>query len=116
MPIFRLFDPSHPDPTSSGMVSNGKTTTYACVYAFTDRLLHLTAARGEQPVVEAWSQCLQGPALVWHSQILTPEDRTQLQYGPVKTITDKLIERFKPAYVDALQWTRHLPVHTVHDS
>ncbi|RYC62820.1 hypothetical protein CHU98_g3380 [Xylaria longipes] len=44
------FDPSAKDPTFAGLVADGKTTKYTDVYAFTDRLKHLSTQQSEAEV------------------------------------------------------------------
>ncbi|KAK2034141.1 hypothetical protein LX32DRAFT_441932 [Colletotrichum zoysiae] len=98
-----LFHPEAKDPNHLGMVSDGKLTVYTDVYAFTDRLTDLAASRGDAAIREIWTQCLQGSALVWYSQILTPADRDLYRTATINTITAKLLERFKPHYGDAMR-------------
>ncbi|KAF7561559.1 hypothetical protein G7046_g2573 [Stylonectria norvegica] len=97
-----LFNPDATDPTGAGMISDSKTTTYTDVFAFTDRLKHLRALRGEDPVREVWTQCLQGSALVWHSQVLTETDRHLLNVATIDVISAKLLDRFRGHYSTAM--------------
>ncbi|KAK1963004.1 hypothetical protein LY78DRAFT_585581, partial [Colletotrichum sublineola] len=98
-----IFNPEAKDPTHLGMVNDGKLTVYTDIYAFTDRLNDLAASRGDAPVREVWTQCLQGSALVWYSQVLTAADRELYRGAPMTAITAKLMERFKPHYGDAMR-------------
>ncbi|KAM0488281.1 hypothetical protein ACHAP7_001273 [Fusarium lateritium] len=109
-----LFNPDRPDPHHMGMFSDSKSTTYTCVFAFTDRLRHLAETRSENVVKDVWTQCLQGQALIWHTQILTDYDRNYLSNGTVATIIARLVERFKPAYNDAMNRVKRA-AFTLHD-
>lgn len=64
------FDPSATDLSGRGVVSDGEVNRYSDIFPFCDRLTHLAVTHGEDAVRSVWSQCLLGPALVWHSHIL----------------------------------------------
>jgi hypothetical protein len=96
------FDPSAKDPSGAGVISDGKANKYTDIFPFCDRLAHLAATHGDEAVRRVWSQCLQGPALVWHSHILTDDDRELLRTATVAAICNKLKNRFKIDYSEAL--------------
>ncbi|KAJ2992809.1 hypothetical protein NUW58_g2043 [Xylaria curta] len=96
------FDPGAKDPTSAGIIADGKITKYTDVFAFTDRLKHLAAQQSEAEVRKVWTQCLLGPALIWHSQVLSASDRELLETATIQAICNKLIERFKPSWSTAM--------------
>lgn len=97
-----LFNPEAKDPQHLGMVSDGKMTVYTDVWAFTDRLKDLAATKDDNQVRSVWTQCLQGTALLWYSQVLTDADRELLRTASIAAISSKLLERFKPHYGDAM--------------
>ncbi|KAI0410691.1 hypothetical protein F5X98DRAFT_87017 [Xylaria grammica] len=96
------FDPAAKDPTAAGIIADGKITKYTDVFAFTDRLKHLAAQQGEAEVRKVWTQCLLGPALVWHSQVLSSADRELLETATIQAICNKLTDRFKPSWSTAM--------------
>ncbi|KAI1291230.1 hypothetical protein F5Y03DRAFT_45514 [Xylaria venustula] len=96
------FDPSAKDPTFAGLIADGKTTKYTDVFAFTDRLKHLATQQGDAEVRKVWTQCLLGPALIWHSQVLSAADRQMMETATIDNISNKLIERFKPSWSSAM--------------
>jgi hypothetical protein len=96
------FDPSAKDPSGAGLISGGKINKYTDIFPFCDRLVDLAATHGDDAVRRIWSQCLQGPALVWHSHILTDDDRELLRTATINAICNKLKSRFKIDYSVAL--------------
>ncbi|KAK4244946.1 hypothetical protein C7999DRAFT_34712 [Corynascus novoguineensis] len=99
------FDLSATYPSGGGVVSDGKVNKYSDIFPFRDRLTHLAATHGEDAVRRVWSQCLLGPALVWHSHILT-EDRELLRTIPLNAICNKLRSRFRIDYSTAFDTLR----------
>ncbi|KAI1433221.1 hypothetical protein GGR50DRAFT_518867 [Xylaria sp. CBS 124048] len=97
------FDPSAEDPDGIGMIADGEITKFTDVFVFAERLQHLAKANSEEEVRRVWTQCLMGPALLWHSQILSPTDRELLQTASVALICNKLTDRFKPSWATAFQ-------------
>ncbi|KAL2194782.1 hypothetical protein P885DRAFT_62879 [Corynascus similis CBS 632.67] len=95
------FDPSATDLSGRGVVSDGEVNKYSDIFPFCDRLTHLAVTHGEDVVRSVWSQCLLGPALVWHSHILTDEDRELLRTAPLNAICNKLKSRFRIDYSTA---------------
>ncbi|KAI0804231.1 hypothetical protein GGR55DRAFT_322852 [Xylaria sp. FL0064] len=93
------FDPSAKEPT----FADGRITKYTDVFAFTDRLKHLAAEQSDAKVRKIWTQWLLGPALVWHSPVLSAADRRLLETASIEAISDKLIERFKPSWSIAME-------------
>jgi hypothetical protein len=99
------FDPK-PRDQGPGVVADGKVTKYTDVYAFCDRLNHLATARSEDEVKAVWTQCLLGNALVWHSHVLSDVDRQMLQGVPLNLVIEKLKDRFRTDYSDAMNWIK----------
>ncbi|KAK1827413.1 hypothetical protein QBC39DRAFT_375627 [Podospora conica] len=99
-----FFNPGKKSIDTPNIVDDGKTSTYVDVFTFTDRLKHIVATSpdGEAQVRRAWTACLKGPALEWHSHVLSTVDRQLLETARIEVIYAKLIERFKPSSSEAL--------------
>ncbi|KAH6614560.1 hypothetical protein B0J18DRAFT_469653 [Chaetomium sp. MPI-SDFR-AT-0129] len=89
------FNPSATDPPGAGLLADGKVNKYTDVFPFCDRLTDLAASHGGEAVRRIWTQCLQGPALVWHAHTLSDADREVLRTAAVAAICSKLKSRFQ---------------------
>ncbi|TAQ84474.1 hypothetical protein B7494_g7190 [Chlorociboria aeruginascens] len=90
-----FFNPDMSDADLSE--SSSSKIIYNDVYAFTDRLLHLSAAYDEQKIRNLLPTCLRGSALTWHSIELTSIERQFFARVTLPEVCDGLIKRFKEA-------------------
>jgi hypothetical protein len=100
-----LFNPDVEDSTdlNAGITTVGRHTVYKDVFAFTDRLTHLSKVRSEGKLWEIFPTLLRGSALVWHSVELSDMERDYLMTCPIDRLMHQLIKRFKKQASVALQ-------------
>jgi hypothetical protein len=91
--------------------ASGKSIIYTDVYAFTDRLKHLASIHTEARIREAFSTCIRGSALHWHSTELTDFERQCITVADITEINKLLIQRFKNTH--QVHCAHYTPKHTL---